>query len=172
MYDSFTKLKDVSQEMKEQIGVYSKLLNFANKFSPSFMGILFDSTLIDCKNFKGNGYEILGPQSELPDEIKSETDLYSFVFTQPQISKDLFDKHIKSLIFLVKCDFDSKVKYHFDNTHKTSYYLYKISDYYTFIVTFEMSRQEAKTKVVSMIQEIGNDLNLSSIFLSFNQNLR
>ncbi|RNA06131.1 hypothetical protein BpHYR1_000429 [Brachionus plicatilis] len=172
MNDSFMKFKDINNDMKEQISLYSKLMNFTNKFLPNFTAILFDSTLIDGNNFRGNGYEVLRPHVKSDEELKCDSDLYSFVFSQPKLIKDSYEKHIKNVVALVKSDFDSKVKYHFDSGNRTSYYLCKISDYYTFIVIFEMSKQEPKTKVASMVQEIGTELNLSSVFCSFNQNLK
>lgn len=174
MYDSFARLKNINKEMKEQISIFPKLMNL-NKFSPSLIGIIFDSTLIDSYNFRGNGYEIEKPQSALSSEetTKSDNQLYSFIFSQPEIDMNFYERHIKNLIVLIKCEFDYKIKYHFDNLLKSSYYLYKISDYYTFIVIFENSKQEIKTKIVSMIQEICNDLIFSnSVYCLFNQNLK
>lgn len=61
--------------------------------------------------------------------------------------------------------------YNFKNL-KSTYYLCKISEYYTFFLILEQNKQENKGKTVSFVQEISDDLNLCKVLEILNNNLK
>ncbi|CAF0922080.1 unnamed protein product [Brachionus calyciflorus] len=170
MHDSFSQIHDVSHVMNDKIPIYNQLISFINKYTPFLTGIILDTTLSGSTNFRGSGYEFVDIQNH--SKNKSGIDQFPFVFSYPKLKNIDYEKHVKNFAYLVKEVFDSKVKYYYDQNLKSSYYLYKISDYYTLVVLFEVSKQENKTKVASILQEIGDDLNMTNVFGSFNQNLK
>ena len=48
----------------------------------------------------------------------------------------------------------------------------KISECLTFYMIFEQNRQENRTKTVSFVQEIADELNISKVYDIFNPNLK
>ena len=48
----------------------------------------------------------------------------------------------------------------------------KISENYVLFSVFEQNKQENRAKAISFVQEIGDELSLTSVFSAFNANLK
>lgn len=158
MHDSLPN--DVDHIMNEKNETYNKLFSFLKKSQPSLMGIILDASRLTKISFRGIGYELIPSASSI--SALPGTDCYHFVFLYPKQNNEV-DKHIKSLSSLIYSELDQKVRYSYDNLLRSSYYLCKLSEYYTFFLILEQNKQENKGKTTSFVQEISDDLNLTKV---------
>jgi hypothetical protein len=166
MHDSFKKIilnESIDDFMNEKCDLYNKINTFAIKTKAYLVGII-------AKDFTSKGYEFCNLK-----ESHESIENYSFVYLNKINQSDGTDitNLMRFILNLYYNEHDSEgVKFIYDSLLKKSFYLSNIEENWIFCVVFEQNKIEQKTKTNFFIQEICDELNMNSLFLLFNSNLK
>lgn len=167
MHDTFQKiiLKESNDDfMNEKSELFNKINIFSIKSKAYLVGII-------AKDFASNGYMF----GDLKKSNEASIESYSFVYLNKTSQTDVLESTnlMRFILNLHYNDQDSEgAKFIYDPVLKKSFYLSNIEENWIFCVVFDQNKQEQKAKTTAFIQEVCDELNLNSLFVLFNSNLK